>query len=315
MTTHSRIQHFPVTLFGMCMGVMGLALALRAGGMAGVSAFVGWSGAFLIVAFLGALAAKGLLHPASLRADWEHPIRIAFFPAISVSLLLLGAFLLPLLPGLAEGVWLLGALMHGLLTVLVLSAWIGQRSFGPVHMTPVWFIPIVGNAIAPVAGVGLGYLELSWYFFSVGLGLWLSFLALVFNRLIFHEPLPGKLRPTLVILIAPPSVGALSWMQLHGGQVDDIARMLLNLGFFFALLVATKLPGLLRLPFALSFWALTFPVAALSIVSFHVAKETGVWAYHAIGSALLCILAISVVALLVRTAQAARAGAICVPEG
>jgi tellurite resistance protein len=38
-------------------------------------------------------------------------------------------------------------------------------------------------------------------------------LTLVFNRIIFHDPLPGKLQPTLVILIAPPAVA--SW---HGSN-------------------------------------------------------------------------------------------------
>ncbi|MEM0513912.1 hypothetical protein WCN91_00405 [Pseudoalteromonas sp. YIC-827] len=37
------------------------------------------------------------------------------------------------------------------------------------HANPSWFIPVVGNIIAPITGAKLGYIEVSWFFFSVGI--------------------------------------------------------------------------------------------------------------------------------------------------
>jgi tellurite resistance protein len=309
----ASLAHFPVSAFAIPMGLFGFALALRAAGLEGLGQITGW-GALAVLLGLGAvLAVKAVRHPAALAADWAHPVKLAFFPAISISLLLLAAFLGPNAPLLARPVWLLGAGAQAVLTLVVVSAWISHRAFGPQHLSPAWFIPAVGNVVAPLAGVALGFVELSWYFFSVGLIFWLVLLTLVFNRLIFHDPLPGKLRPTLVILVAPPAVAHLAWLQL-GGEVDAVARLLLNLGYFFAALVALQIPALLRLPFALSFWALSFPLAALTTASFRFAALTGSGLHHLLEQGLLAVLAVTIAGLLWRTLRAARAGQICLPD-
>lgn len=310
----SRLAHFPISFFGTTLGVFGLALALRAGGFRPAGEVVAGAGAFLLVALLVALAAKAVLHPGALRAEWAHPVRLAFFPAASISVLLLAAFLREDAPEIARPIWLAGAAVQAALTIVVVSAWIGHRAFGPGHLSPAWFIPAVGNVVAPLAGAPLGYVEASWYFFSVGTTFWIVLLALVFNRLIFHDPLPERLRPTLVILVAPPAVAFLSWLQLNGGEIDAMARIFLNLGLFFSALVAIQAPALLRLPFALSFWALTFPIAAMATASFRFATLAPSTPHRALGYALLATLIATVAALGVRTVRAMLAGEICRPE-
>ncbi|AVO38251.1 SLAC1 anion channel family protein [Pukyongiella litopenaei] len=310
-----RIEHFPVSFFGMPMGLFGLTLALRAGGWPVASAAAGWVALAVFIGLGGLYTAKALRHPAALAAEWNHPVRLAFFPAISISVLLLATVLREAVPGPAEIIWVIGAAAQGVLSLAVVASWISHRAFGSGQLSPAWFIPAVGNVIVPLAGVPLGYGEISWYFFSVGLIFWLILLTLVFNRLIFHDPLPGKLRPTLVILIAPPAVAFLAWLQSNGGQIDAAARIMLNAAFFFTLLVAIQLPALLRLPFALSFWALSFPLAAVTTASFRFAEEANSAVHNAIGQVLLLILVVTIVSLLFRTARAAKAREICQPEG
>ncbi len=120
----------------------------------------------------------------------------------------------------------------------------------------------MGNVIAPVAGIDLGYIEISWFFMSIGLLFWMVLLSLVMNRLIFHDPLPKRLQPTLVVLIAPPAIAFVAWTEIAGG-VDAFARLLLNAAYLFTLIVAVQLPRILRLSFSLSFWALSFPYLLL----------------------------------------------------
>lgn len=314
-----RLEHAPITFFATVMGLAGFTLALHAAETAfGLDPLASsLARGATIVVFLSVLVlygAKMVFHRKAVVAEWNHPVRLAFFPTVSISLLLLAITALQDWPGPARALWLAGMVGQGVLTLAVISGWIGTRSFQHGHLNPAWFIPAVGNVIVPVAGVPLGYVDLSWLFFSAGLMFWVVLLTLVFNRLIFHDPLPGRLQPTLVILIAPPAVAFLAWLRLNGGQVDALAHVLLSLGYVFAALVAVQVPKLARLPFALSFWALSFPVAALTIASFAHAGATGSAAHLGIGAALLALLAALILGLVGRTALAIARGEICRPE-
>lgn len=314
----SALEHYPVTLFTIVMGMAGLTLAMRAGEqslgathLASSAVYLLTLGLFVVIA--AGYVVKSIRFPHAVHAEWDHPVKLAFFPAISIGLLLLASATLPMSQPVAHAMWLAGASGQGVLTLAVVSGWIGARSFLHGHLSPAWFIPAVGNVIVPIAGVPLGYIELSWYFLSVGLIFWVVLLTLVMNRLVFHDPLPGRLQPTLVILIAPPAVGFLAWVALTGG-VDHFARVLLNSAYLFALIVAVQLPRILRLPFAMSFWALSFPLAALTIASLHYGEAIGSDTHRAIGLALLLILTLTLFALLVRTFRAVTSGAVFQPE-
>ena len=274
-----RLSEFPISFFSVVMGLGGLALSLRAAehalgrdGQVSAAAVVVTIVVFALIATIYGI--KAASRSQAVIAEWRHPVRIAFFPAISISLLLIAAALTPTARGWAEAVWIAGATLQGALTLSIIANWIGHRPFQPAQLNPAWFIPAVGNVVVPIAGVQLGYVELSWLFFSAGLVFWIVLLTLVFNRLIFHDPLPGKMTPTLVIMIAPPAVSFLSYLGL-AGDADPFARILLNAGYVFAAIVLTQATKLRRLPFALSWWALSFPVAALSIASLRFADATG----------------------------------------
>ena len=315
---HSALENYPVTLFTIVMGMAGLALALRAGEISlGLRHLASGTIYLLTLALFAVIAsgyaAKVIRFPQAVRAEWAHPVKLAFFPAISIGLLLLAVATLPISLPASHVMWVMGATGQGVLTLAVISGWIGARSFLHGHLSPAWFIPAVGNVIVPIAGTSLGYVEFSWFFLSAGLVFWIVLLTLVVNRLVFHDPLPERLQPTLVILIAPPAVGFLAWITLTG-EIDHFARILLNSAYLFALIVAVQIPRILRLPFAMSFWALSFPLAALTIASFHYAEATGSDAHHVIGIGLLLILSVTLAALLLRTFHAVTSGAVFQPE-
>ena len=244
---------------------------------------------------------KALRHPGAVVHEWNHPVRIAFFPAISISLLLFATALVEPMPVAAHVIWWIGTLLQGGLALAVISAWIGHRPFQPGMMTPAWFIPAVGNVIVPLAGVRLGHPEISWLFFSGGLVFWVVLLTLVMNRLMFHDPLPGKMLPTLMILIAPPAVAFSAWLRLEEVP-GPFGHFLLSAAYVFALVVVTQVGKFRRMPFALSWWALSFPLAALAIASFGYAHAAGSAAHRVIGAGLLALLVAVVAVLIGRTA-------------
>lgn len=314
----TRMANFPITFYAITMGLFGLTLAMHAASrvlewVGPIGDFVFWVSVAAFVIISMGYAAKAIIHPAALKADWNHPIRATFFPAVSISMLLMAVTFLPENEGIANILWIVGAVLQGCLTLAIIGRWIGHKPFEYSHINPAWFIPAVGNVVVPVAGAQLGYHEVSWLFFSGGLMFWIILLTLVMNRLIFHTPLPGKLLPTLVIMIAPPAVAFISYLQMSG-DIDAFARILLNLGYVFALIVLTQIPRIVTLPFAMSFWALSFPVASLTIASFRYGAVAGSLAHEVIGVILLVVLVAIIVALTFRTLLAIVRGQICLPE-
>jgi tellurite resistance protein len=313
-----RLVHFPITFFASGMGLMGLALALRAAEAThklphslsnGILAL-----SFAVLAMVSVTyGLKAFRHFEQVSHEWHHPVRIAFFPAISISFLLFATALFDIAPTLSRVTWLMATCLQGVLALAVISAWIGHRPFQASMITPAWFIPAVGNVIVPLAGAPHGYLEISWLFFSGGLIFWVVLLTLVMNRLMFHDPLPGKLLPTLMILIAPPAVAFTAWVRLTG-DVGSFGHFLISSAYVFALIVLTQLTKLRSLPFAMSWWALSFPLAALAIASFGYGHAASSHAHVLIGSGLTVLLSLVVAALLIRTGLAIRAGEICRPE-
>lgn len=314
----SRLAHLPVTFFAVLMGLFGLSLACHAAAgsfpLAETAArAVLWLGVVCFAAIGAVYLLKILRHPGAVAAEWHHPVRLAFFPTITISLLLMATSVNDYRPDLALPIWLLGVAGQGVLTVAVISGWISHRAFEVGHLTPAWFIPAVGNVIVPMAGAPLGWPETSWLFFSAGMIFWLILLVLVFNRLIFHAPIAARLFPTLVILIAPPAVAFVSYFRLVGG-VDPFAHVLLNCGYVFAILVLVQVPKLIRLPFALSWWALSFPLAALTVASFLYGRAMDSLAHIGIGLGLLALLSVVVAGLMARTGLAIARDEICRPE-
>jgi tellurite resistance protein len=313
-----RLEHFPIALFSTVMGTAGLALAWQKAHVAlGMPAIIGTSlrgAASALFVFLVVLyGLKALRHPQAVKMEMRHPVRINFFPTVSISLLLLAIAYLETAPRIAFWCWAVGAVLHLGLTLAIFGSWIHHTHYDIKHANPAWFIPVVGNIIVPVAGVRLAAPELSWFFFSIGLVFWIVLLTIVLYRLFFHEPLPARLAPTLFILLAPPSVGFIAYTHLSG-EVDAFGRILFYTALFLALLLASNAVRFLRLPFFISAWAYSFPLAALTLATLVMHAHLPALGFSLLGFGLLAILSLVVFALTVRTLIAIGRQQICVPE-
>lgn len=313
-----RLAHFPVALFSSVMGVAGLALAwTKAHHVLGAPAELGlalrWAATALYVLLWALFLVKCVRHPQALHADLGHPVKINFFAAISIGLLMLSMLWWPSQPQLAQWLWGVGALAHLLVTLYAMSSWIFHTHYAILHANPAWFVPVVGNILVPVAGAAFAPLELRWFFFSIGLVFWPMLMTVILYRLFFHEPLPPKLMPTLFILIAPPAVGCLAYIGLVN-DLDAFARILYAVALFITLLLASNMLRFVRLPFAISAWAYTFPLAAMALASFTMAARTGVAAYGWLAQTCLAVLSVLVLLLAFKTVQAAWHGHVLVAE-
>lgn len=318
--THTRLAHFPVTLFSSVMGLGGVALAWRRAAL--VWDLPEWPFlAFLVLAVLAFLvvgvlyAVKWLRHPSAARSELRHPIRMAFAPTLTIAILVLATALSEIAPTVASVLWWVGALGHLAATIAVLSSWFGRTDLLAGHVTPAWFIPIVGNVITPLAAPTIGSVDVAWISFGVGVVFWLGLLPLLFQRLLtHHEPLPAKLLPTIAIFIAPPAVTMLSWQSLTGASADPVSRVLYAATMMFVVLLVTQVGRLRALPFALPFWAYTFPLAAGAVAAVAMAGQVDGVGYDLAAALLLALATVLALVVSVLTLHAAARGQICVPE-
>lgn len=299
------------------MGLSGLTIAWeKAQHMFGVDLninpwMVGFSAAVFAL-LLSLYAAKLVRYPRAVLAELRHPVKLNFFAAVSISLLLLAIAFLPIDQGVSRPLWMAGAALHLLFTLYVVSVWIHHEHFEVHHINPAWFIPAVGNVLVPVAGVVLGYADVSWFFFSIGMLFWGILLTIIFYRVLFHAPIPERFMPTLFILIAPPAVGFIAYVRLVG-ELDPLAMFLYFSALFLTLLLFSQARFFARLRFYLSWWAYSFPLAAISIASMLMFEQGQGDAYRWIGVGLLSILTLVVAFLIVRTAIAIARHGICIP--
>ena len=294
-------SQIPLVWFTPVMGLCGLAMAWRKGEqILGVA--VGWSTlpfACALAAFAFAAANLGLAvrrHPAILLRDWRDPARINAFATVTLAPILVASFLAEPAPALAEPIWLFGVLLHLGLTFVSLRRWIDARDLAVTSLGPIWFMPIVGNLLVPVAGVELGHLDLSWFCFSVGIAFWPLLLGLVLHRLFFHAPLEDELHPTLFILISPPAVGFVAYLTL-AGAVDRIALVLFDLTLFALLFLATLLPRLVRRRFSMLWWSFSFPTTAATVAIVDRAQALGGTMAFACGAAMILVSTVVVAGL------------------
>lgn len=313
----SRLENFPISFFAMVMGLAGLTIGWeKFQHLNGVDLHVNlWLVGITTGVFLGLCliySAKLLRYRQAVVKELRHPVKLNFFPTLSISLLLLAVATLPLDLAVSRQLWLAGSLLHLGFTLYVVNVWMHHEQFKIQHLNPAWFIPAVGNVLVPVAGVTHGFAEVSWFFFSVGILFWLILVTIIFNRVLFHNPLDEKLMPTLFILIAPPAVGFIAYTRLVG-DLDGFGRVLYFGGLFLTLLLFTQARRFLKLGFFLSWWAYSFPLAAISIASMTMFVLTGADTYRWLGNGLL-LLTLLIGLLLVRTTAAVKRHGICVPE-
>ena len=311
------MRYFPVTIFASIMGYTGLSIAYQRAGI--YYSWASYAGKILLFVSLGLFTCISLLYLWKIfcffdeaSKDFNHPVRFNFFSAFSVSLLLLSIGSMEVLPELSRVLWLAGAFAHLCFTLIAVSRWI-THEYAIQQLNPAWIIPVVGNVLIPIAGVKWAPQELSWFFFSIGIFFWLVLFALLLYRLTFQPHLPANLTPTLFILLAPPSMGFAAYIRLTGAY-DLMARVLLHVALFTALLLLTMFRSFVRLPFFLSWWAYTFPLCALTMACLTAFASNGLEVFLGLGLGGLGLVTLVVLLVSYQTIKLVLARKLCVSE-
>lgn len=313
----NKLQYFPISFFASVMGISGLAIAVeRYEQVFKLSNRIGLI--LLIAAYLVFVAVtityslKIGKHFSAVKSEFNHPVKANFFPAFSISLLLLSVGTAGYQEKLAYYLFLIGAAVHFIFTIIMISRWLTQK-YQIIQINPAWFIPVVGNIIIPIAGIKFINIEICWFFFSLGLFFWVILFALIFYRVVFHDSMPKQLFPTLFILIAPPSVAFISYTKI-AGHMDSFSRFLLYIAWFFVLLLLSMTRYFLKLDFNISWWAYTFPLSAVTIASILAFEQLKYTLFGWIATGLLIVTSLVIVVVILKTIMAILHNKVFFPE-
>lgn len=324
----ARLAHMAPSWFVVVMGWCGLAQAwLRAQGLLGEWALgiglVAAGFALLVFVLLGlACIVRLQAHPDAVHADLLHPVRHAFMATLPISMMLLATLGVGLFGGHDRGldlgltaIWCAGSVLELWATWWVLARWLRakeQRGLMWQHFTPVLFIPVVGNVLAPLAGEALGLGPWATAQFGVGLFLWPVLITLLVVRMVEVGPLPARMAPTLFVTLAPPSVVGLSLITLQAP--DAVVWAVWGMGLFFLGWALSQVQAMLSHGFAMPHWGLSFPCAAFTALSLRLAQTPkGVWLTTP-ALVMLGLTSLLIIGLSLHTWRGLRQGTLLVPE-
>ena len=300
------------------------------------SALVTFAELFWVLALAGLLALAGIrlagrLHRARVR-PLDDPSVAVFLGCPPMALMAVGFGALgagePLLgPGLAVGLdaalWVLGT-GYGLWAAgTVMYKLVMHYDVARADAAPTWLLPVVAPMVSAALGPALiphlpaGQAQQTLLLacvamFGLSLIAVLMLLPTLFARLAHDGPLPPSLIPTLFLVLGPlgQSVTAVTQFAAHGPAVFGGFALLYGVPVFgFALLWlavagAATVHGLRRgMPFAMTWWAYTFPVGTCVTGAAGLYVRTGLDAFAALSVALFALLVSAWAVAAVRTAR------------
>lgn len=319
MNRQSRLKNFPVSFLSIVLGLAGFTVVLQKTeemyhlhhAFSYIFAFISMV-LLLIIAYVYIL--KIFKYPGDVWAEFNNPVKINFFPIIAKIILLSSIILLGYnMQTMSKVTWFAGSVLQLIFSLVILTLWMHKQHFEMKHISPALFIPIVGNILVPITGSVHFQHEVSWFFFSIGLILWIIFTTIVFNRIIFHDPLQDRLIPTFLILMAPSAIGFIAYVKLTG-SIDVFAKLLYYFSLFMFFVFIVQVPYFSRIKFYLSSWAYSFPLDAFTIATIFMYQKTGIAFFGYLAVVELIILVLIIFYLSYRTLRGIARKEICVEE-
>jgi tellurite resistance protein len=259
----------PASFFGMVLGVAGLGGAWRVAHR--VWALPAWVGeALMLLAtvvwliLLTLYVAKWIAARPQAITELGHPVQCCFVGLIGVTTMLIAVAALPYSRATAMVLFVLGSVYTIAFAVWRTGGlWEGGRD--TAQTTAVLYLPTVaGSFVTAAVAAALGYAGWGALAFGAGMFSWLAIESVLIHRLYTAEALPLAVRPTIGIELAPPTVGALAFLNLTDGPPGLFVQAMLGYGLLQALVLIRLLPWIRVQPFSAGYWGFTFGVTALA---------------------------------------------------
>jgi len=347
-TARETIEHFNPAWFAAVMGtaVFPLAISFFDGGWVRPLAAIGIViSVVMFVAILIPWTLRFFQYPEAVRADLHHPIAASFFPTMPIAIVVIGLAILKF-PDLFFPVsvsrdigfwlWIVGSVGIYLVAFLVLPKIYRSDAIELSHANFGWFIPPVAKLLIPVGGFELAVLFpdrfevtflLSIVSFGVGFFLFLFVGALVYHRYVLESLPVSRFAATSFIAIAPAAIitvalfkmghmfAAGTPMNIDVGAISALTTITLLAAwgfaawsFVMAVVIVVSYMRHLDLPYALSWWAYTFPLGSLAVATGVAWKTTDFTSIYWFYVAVVVALAVAWILVAVRTGAAMVSG-------
>ncbi|XP_052141455.1 S-type anion channel SLAH3-like isoform X4 [Oryza glaberrima] len=301
------LLRFPVSAFGMCMGMSSQAILWKNIAISTSTRFlhitvkinlVLWCVSVALMCAVSALyACKVAFYFEAVRREYYHPVRVNFFFAPWIACLFLAIGVPPMVAAsLPHWLWYLLMAPIVCLELKIYGQWIsgGQRRLSRVA-NPSNHLSIVGNFVGALLGATMGLREGPIFFFAVGLAHYIVLFVTLYQRLPTSETLPRDLHPVFFLFVAAPSVACLAWARITG-EFGYGSRVAYFIAMFLYASLAVRINLFRGFRFSLAWWAYTFPMTSAAIASIRYSSEV-----KNVFTQSLCI-ALSVLATLTVTA-------------
>lgn len=264
----------------------------------------------------------------------NHPVQANFYPMFSIAAMVIANQLnviqhAALLSGL---LWSIGALI-AIVFSFVLMIYMAQGEHILLdHVTPAIYLPAVSLVVVPVVGAhfvgslspeGASALNLlNFICLGTGFFMYLALLAMTIHRLVLHKRVQGPMVATVWINMAPLGLFPLAFFNLVATTPSLVelkpfiqfgSLMLVGFGLWWLCMAIMMTLMSLRnkeLPFALSWWAFTFPLGALTLALQRLGGEIGFGALQTTAFVTWILLVCLWSVVLVNTIRGVRSGAL-----
>ncbi|KAM0828210.1 hypothetical protein ACQ4PT_067694 [Festuca glaucescens] len=306
------LLRFPVSAFGMCLGMSSQAILWKNIAIAASTRFlhitlrtnlVLWCVSVALMCFVSALyACKVVFYFEAVRREYYHPIRVNFFFAPWIACLFLAIGVPELVAESLPG-WLWYVLMAPIvcLELKIYGQWIsgGQRRLSRVA-NPSNHLSVVGNFVGALLGAIMGLREGPIFFFAVGLAHYIVLFVTLYQRLPTSETLPRDLHPVFFLFVAAPSVACLAWARITG-EFGYGSRIAYFIAMFLYASLAVRINMFRGFRFSLAWWAYTFPMTSAAIAAIRYSSEVKNAFTQAMCIALTVVATLTVTALFLTT--------------
>jgi tellurite resistance protein TehA-like permease len=305
------LLRFPISAFGMCLGVSSQAMLwktletepsttfLRV--HPAVNQVLWWISVALTVLVSITYLLKVVFYFEAVRREFHHPVRVNFFFAPWIACLFL-------VKGVPRPVWEIHHAVWYLLMVPILcldlkiyGQWMssGERRLSKVA-NPTNHLAVVGNFVGALLGARMGLRELPIFFFAVGLAHYTVLFVTLYQRLPTNVQLPKELHPVFFLFVAAPSVASMAWARISG-EFNNGAKLAYFVSMFLYASLVVRINLFRGFRFSLAWWAYTFPMTSVALATVLYASEVNNVVTRALAVGLSGIAAVTVTAVLATT--------------
>ncbi|XP_044952668.1 S-type anion channel SLAH2-like [Hordeum vulgare subsp. vulgare] len=305
------LLRFPISAFGMCLGVSSQAMLWKTLSSEHSTGFLGvhpavnhvlwWASVALTAIVSTTYLLKLLFYFEAVRREFHHPVRVNFFFAPWITCL----FLVKGLPRpereINHIVWYILMAPILCLDLKIYGQWMssGERRLSKVA-NPSNHLAVVGNFVGALLGAKMGLRELPIFFFAVGLAHYLVLFVTLYQRLPTNVQLPKELHPIFFFFVSVPSVASMAWATISG-EFSHSSKLLYFVSLFLYGSLVVRINLFRGIRFSLTWWAYTFPLTSAALATVLYASEADNMLTRALAVGLAGIATVTVIGVMVST--------------